>query len=90
MGSHFHFKTAVRKMCLSFNYFIIDEKQVTAMTDYFITAHELMETLKVKSKTTFWRMRKRGDVPKPTIKNPLRWKLSEIENYYQDRLKGIK
>ena len=60
------------------------------MTDYFFTANELMETLKVKSKTTFWRMRKRGDVPEPTIKHPLRWRKSEIDVYYQDKLKETK
>jgi predicted DNA-binding transcriptional regulator AlpA len=55
------------------------------MTDYFITADELMRTLKVTSKTTFWRMRKRGDVPEPSIKKPLRWRSSDIESYYQER-----
>ena len=60
------------------------------MTDYFFTAAELMQTLKVKSKTTFWRMRKRGDIPEPTIKNPLRWRKSEIDHYYQERLKATK
>ena len=60
-----------------------------AMADYFITANELMETLKVKSTTTFWRMRKRGDVPKPSIRNPLRWRKSEIDNFYQNRFHDI-
>ena len=60
------------------------------MTDYFITTRELMETLKVKSKTTFWRMRKRGDVPQPAIRNPLRWRKSEIETFYQNRFHGTK
>jgi predicted DNA-binding transcriptional regulator AlpA len=55
------------------------------MADYFITADELMRTLKVTSKTTFWRMRKRGDVPEPSIKKPLRWRSSDIESYYQER-----
>lgn len=55
------------------------------MTDYFLTANELMETLKVNSTTTFWRMRKRGDVPEPSITKPLRWKKSEIDAYYQNR-----
>jgi len=55
------------------------------MTDNFITADELMVTLKVTSKTTFWRMRKRGDIPKPSIKKPLRWRSSEVDRYYQDR-----
>jgi len=49
-----------------------------------------MKTLKVTSKTTFWRMRKRGDVPKPSIKKPLRWRSSEIERYYKDRLNEAK
>ena len=60
------------------------------MTDYFITADELMKTLKVSSKTTFWRMRKRGDVPKPSIKKPLRWRSSEVDRYYKDRLNETK
>lgn len=60
------------------------------MTDNFITADELMKTLKVTSKTTFWRMRKRGDVPKPSIKKPLRWRSSEVDRYYQDRLNETK
>ncbi|MBE0434748.1 MAG: helix-turn-helix domain-containing protein [Methylomicrobium sp.] len=60
------------------------------MTDSFLTAAELMQTLKVNSKTTFWRMRKRGDVPEPTIKSPLRWRKSEFESYYQERQKATK
>ena len=55
------------------------------MTDYFITADELMRTLKITSKITFWRMRKRGDVPEPSIKKPLRWRSSDIDSYYQER-----
>jgi len=60
------------------------------MTDYFITADELMKTLKVSSKTTFWRMRKRGDAPKSSIKKPLRWRSSEVDRYYKDRSNEIK
>ena len=60
------------------------------MTDYFITADELMKTLKVTSKTTFCRMRKCGDVPKSSIKKPLRWRSSEVGHYFKDRLNEIK
>lgn len=53
----------------------------------FLTATELMQTLKVNSKTTFWRTREHCDIPEPTIKNPLRWRKSEIDQYYEERLK---
>jgi predicted DNA-binding transcriptional regulator AlpA len=86
-----NFRLGARHRLLSFFTFLsFNDKLRTVMTDYFLTANELMETLKVKSTTTFWRMRKRGDVPEPAIKNPLRWKKSQVESYYQGRLKDTK
>ena len=47
----------------------------------FLTANDLMQLLGVGS-TTFWKMRRKGQVPKPVTDRPARWLRSHVEEFY--------
>jgi predicted DNA-binding transcriptional regulator AlpA len=53
----------------------------------FLTQNEVIAELRI-SRQTFFKMRKNGEFIKPVIKSPMRWRVSDIDNFFNINVQG--